>query len=121
MYTGYFANMNKYQAAGLIPVAISRYLPEGYIGFSYQELAPTADLLKEWKYGPHKGDTIYYRTVFTETTLNLLESSKVCADLAAVGELDKVILICYETPGKFCHRHLVADWLQQHGVNCTEY
>ena len=29
--------------------------------------------------------------------------------------------LCYEKPGDFCHRHLVADWLTKSGVNCIEW
>ena len=27
---------------------------------------------------------------------------------------------CYEKPSDFCHRHLVADWLNKNGVECKE-
>jgi len=30
-------------------------------------------------------------------------------DLQKMG--DNVVLLCFETPDKFCHRHLVATWL----------
>jgi uncharacterized protein (DUF488 family) len=31
------------------------------------------------------------------------------------------VLLCYETIGKYCHRHLVSDWLRRHGIECREY
>lgn len=33
----------------------------------------------------------------------------------------EICLICYEKPSDFCHRHLVADWLNKNGVKCKEY
>ena len=29
-------------------------------------------------------------------------------------------LVCYEKPSDFCHRHLVADWLNKNGYDCEE-
>lgn len=32
-----------------------------------------------------------------------------------------IALICYEKPSDFCHRHLVAEWLNQNGYKCEEW
>ena len=32
-----------------------------------------------------------------------------------------VALVCYEKPSDFCHRHLVADWLNKNGFECKEF
>ena len=42
---------------------------------------------------------------------------------APVWENDNVhvVLLCYEKRGDFCHRHLVADWLNKNGFNCEEW
>ena len=34
--------------------------------------------------------------------------------------LDRLTLLCYEKPSDFCHRHLVANWLRQHGAGISE-
>ena len=31
-----------------------------------------------------------------------------------------VYLLCYERPGAFCHRYLVKDFLNEHGIECQE-
>ena len=36
--------------------------------------------------------------------------------LTGVNE-DKIVLLCFEKPGDFCHRHLIADYL----MDCTDY
>ena len=39
-----------------------------------------------------------------------------------VGELGlDAVLVCYEKPGEFCHRHIVATWLQSHDYDITEF
>ena len=32
-----------------------------------------------------------------------------------------IVLVCYEIPSDFCHRHLVADWLRERGFDIEEY
>lgn len=31
------------------------------------------------------------------------------------------ILVCYEKSSSFCHRHILAKWLKENGVECEEY
>lgn len=31
-----------------------------------------------------------------------------------------IVLLCYEKPDKFCHRHLLAQFLRDHGFECEE-
>lgn len=33
-----------------------------------------------------------------------------------------VALLCYEKPGDFCHRHILAEWLKEkEGIDVVEY
>lgn len=32
-----------------------------------------------------------------------------------------ICLICYEKPADFCHRHLVAKWLNDNNFKCKEW
>jgi hypothetical protein len=41
----------------------------------------------------------------------LLEQRRLDPAIVA-NELDGYTLLCWEGPGKFCHRHIVADWLK---------
>ena len=48
---------------------------------------------------------------------------EVMSELSAIygpDVLDRLTLVCYEKPSEFCHRHLVADWLTQHGADISE-
>lgn len=116
MYTGYFAKLKEYKQIGLIPISISGKAPDWYDGLEYKKLAPKWVFFKEWKYGSHKGDNEYYISQFDTQVLKETSVENVLADLANLsnGELDKVILLCYEKPFDFCHRHLVANWINEH-------
>jgi uncharacterized protein (DUF488 family) len=35
------------------------------------------------------------------------------------GELP-LVLLCYEPAGEFCHRHVLAAWLRERGVEIRE-
>lgn len=116
MYTGYFAKLKEYKQAGLIPISIAGKAPDWYDGLEYKKLAPKWAFFSEWKYGSHKGDNEYYISQFDTKVLKETSVENVLADLADLsnGEFYKVILLCYEKPTDFCHRHLVANWINEH-------
>ena len=70
-------------------------------------------------------DNEYYIRCFNEQVLNKLNIQNVIRDLIDLipeGMSDKSIaLICYEKPEDFCHRHLVAKWFNDNGINCKEW
>ena len=116
MFTGYFAKLKEYKQAGLIPISISAKAPDWYDGLEYKKLAPTRAFFQEWKYGSHKGYNDYYISQFDEQVLKCFIVEDVLTDITNLsgGEIDKVILLCYEKSTDFCHRHLVADWINKH-------
>lgn len=97
MRTSYFARAGNHPKA----VAICQGIPKFYRGASYRELAPSWALVKE-----HDLD-VYTKLYMAQ--LNKLDPQKVIDDLLRIN--DDPILLCYERPESFCHRHLVADWL----------
>ena len=122
MYTGYFALLKHYDAAGLVPVAICGKVPEWYNGTRYSALAPRYGFFHEWKDGSHRGDNDWYVERFHDEVLSQLVPQKVLDDLKEMcPDLDRIVLLCYEKPSDFCHRHLVAKWFRDNGTNCTEY
>lgn len=115
MFTGYFAKLKNYQNANLTPISIAAKAPIWYKGDEYKKLAPKWSFYSEWKNGSHKGDNDYYIKHFKEEVLDKLDPEQVLKELegfSGVSE-DNIILLCYEKTGTFCHRHLVADWLNQ--------
>lgn len=116
MYTGYFASLKNYQNDGLTLVSIAAKAPVWYHGAEYKKLAPKWSFFNEWKNGSHKGDNDYYTKHFKEEVLDKLDPAKVIKELEELAGVssDKIILLCYEKPDDFCHRHLVADWFNAH-------
>ena len=49
---------------------------------------------------------------YTEWYLRLLNERKLTPQKVVEDLKDGSIMLCYEGPGKFCHRHLVAEWIQ---------
>ena len=116
MYTGYYAKIKEYKKEGLIPISIAGKAPDWYDGIEYKRLAPKWEFFNEWKNGSHKGDNDYYIQQFQIHVLDKLNVEIVKSELMGLanGVLNKIILLCYEKPTDFCHRHLVADWINKH-------
>lgn len=86
-------------------VAISRSQPRGWTGRIFEPLAPSWRLVQEAKSGAIDDDEYIRR--YRAEVLSKLEPGRVFADLG-----DDAILLCWERPGAFCHRRLVAEWLE---------
>ena len=116
IYTSYFAKLESLPQH-IIPISICGKAPNWYKGLQYKKLAPKYDFFMKWK---ENHDNDYYIKCFNEQVLDKLKAKEVVSDLANIGEYD-VCLICYEKPSDFCHRHLVAEWLNKNGFQCEEY
>lgn len=113
VFTGYFAQLKKYQAAGLTPISIARITPEWFTGRDLKELAPSSDLLRRYKSGKVSEDI--YKTEYFHH-LDQVKWKKVLKDLK-----ENTILLCYEKPEAFCHRRLLSEYLKDAGYNVEEY
>jgi len=60
VFTSYFAKVPQIE----YPLSIARINPEWYDKPSYTKLAPSKELLLDFKYGAHKGDTEFYTAYF---------------------------------------------------------
>ena len=74
-------------------------------------LAPTNEILLRYK---EDHDEESYAKTYREQILGNLDVDKVAEYLQGR------ILLCYERPEAFCHRHIVAKWLNDNGYDCTE-
>jgi len=108
MQTSSFSKMMRRQKEmGERLVSIALFAPWAYQGRRYPALAPRREMLKM--------DEAAYRVAY-QKILDNLDPQKVSEDLG-----EDAILLCYEPPGKFCHRRLVAEWLEAHlGVTVPE-
>ena len=98
------------------PVAISRVVPPGFRGSLYRKLAPTRELEEGFYKGRIDSD-LYIREY-----LKLLENRNLSPDVV-VRELPfACTLLCWERPYEFCHRHVVARWIETAtGIQVKEY
>ena len=107
MNTSYFA---KYKHPDGVCIAIGA--PADFIGEYYPALFPHWSFLS--KYFKDGNEEEYTREYYAKV-LSKLDPEKVYADLKG-----KTIL-CWEGPGKFCHRHIVAKWLKDSlGIDVKE-
>ena len=122
IYTSYFAKL-KSLPDNIIPISICGKAPDWYKGLQYKKLAPKYDFFMKWK---ENHDNDYYIKCFNEQVLDTLKSEVVVAELSKMAgnsnnKFEHICLICYEKPSDFCHRHLVADWLNEEGFKCEEW
>lgn len=85
-------------------ISISAKAPVNYKGKEFKTLAPKWHFFKKYK---EDGDSEYYTKCYQEEVLKRLNPKEI------YDKLDGAILLCYEKPGEFCHRRLVADWLEK--------
>lgn len=117
IYTTYFGKL-KSLPKNIIPISICGKAPDLYKGLQYKKLAPKYDFFMQWK---QTHDNDYYIRCFNKQVLGILDCNKVVAELYSMSNDNDIALVCYEKPGDFCHRHLVAEWLQDADYDCEEY
>lgn len=54
---------------------------------------------------------------FKTEVLDRLEAAQVVSELKELSGSEDIILLCYETPKQFCHRHLVVACLNENGFD----
>ena len=104
---------SNFKTAGHLPqaVAISLGVPRGWRGARCTVLAPPGLSSKSWTRKPSPGFT-RLRSWTSWTPMRVIN------DLGG----DNFILLCWEAPGEFCHRRVVAAWMQKEaGVLVEEF
>lgn len=109
MQTSYFANLHNIIKAGLPYVAICGKSPIEYKGPEFKQLAPKWSFFKEWKDG--KIDNNGYIKEYDKLVLSNFNPEFLYNRLISTYG-DDLVLLCYEKPGEFCHRRLVARWFE---------
>lgn len=114
IYTSYFGRMKKLERAGIEPVAICRGKPSWFSGRSVDALAPTWPMMQMqlerfWK--------SYRRMLEPMDAVQLAESIW----RGRKTGCEAVALMCYEKDASECHRHVVADWMTESGIEVVEW
>lgn len=97
-------------------ISIARYAPRNTpAGYRiYSKLAPGTwfNSVSEAK----------YNELFKNEILARLDPQRTWDELHAMTGGYEPVLLCWERPGEFCHRHLVAGWFERElGVTVSEY
>lgn len=117
IYTSYFGYM-RHLPKNIVTIAICGKSPDFYNGLEYKKLAPSWDIFKQWK---ETGNNDLYTKRFKEERLKPLITKNVIDDLMKMSNNQDIALLCYEKPIDFCHRHIIAEWLNENGFQCKEF
>jgi len=99
-------------------IGISYVVPEWYEGTTMPKLAPMKAMINTFK---RKKDA-YMERQYSYRYISLLRSRNINANNLLEEIPDGSILLCYEAPGEFCHRRVLADWIEHHtGVHIQEW
>lgn len=110
MKTSYFASP-KIRSGNFNLVSISRKPPEWFANTNplriYKPLCPSWGLVMSYKQG--KITAKQYTERYYYEILNKLNPEETYKQLG-----EDSVLLCYETPGEFCHRRIVAYWFLEY-------
>ena len=99
IFTSYFNNQFR---VPLRSVSVCLDKPDGLHCERFLALAPTSKMIELANSGRFdKFSELYYSHVLTRLD-----------PFATYHELDSSVLLGWEKPGGFCHRHIVASWLE---------
>ena len=92
------------------PVCIAQIKPTWSKAKEYKKLAPPWNLVDRYKKG--LVSTQQYTQEFNILVLSRLNPIEIFAEIESLFGED-ASLLCYEKPGDFCHRRIVAEWLER--------
>jgi hypothetical protein len=119
LYTSYFKKKDELLNMGFSRlISIAGVCPTDFLSthlndnrcLEYRKLAPKYSWWKIWH--DNQLSSEWYTEKYYETVLNLLNPIVVYQHLTKNNTTDAVLL-CWEEPFLFCHRHIVADWLMK--------
>lgn len=120
IYTSYLDKVNRLDKNLYEPIFIASKWPKDIESMFiwYKPLAPDLKLIGS--YTRKEITTEEYIEQYNQM-LETLNPMEVYAQISSMCSLNKCpVLICYEAPPEFCHRHLVAKWLNEHAFPCQE-
>jgi uncharacterized protein YeaO (DUF488 family) len=113
--TGYFAYNTRHINSDMVPVSISLGTPRWFKGtHEMKSLAPSREILAITKKGGEDATGAY--TEAFRNYLGALNREVIVQKIAKISQENggaPVVLCCYEKLEDFCHRHIVADWLNE--------
>ena len=114
IYTSYFANMKKLDKEKYTFISISLYPPKWYEGKVYKKVAPSNEILMDWKNGKKDEEArSHYERMYSFKILRKLNAKDILKDLEELSEGKDIVLLCFEKSGDFCHRYLLSKFLEK--------
>lgn len=92
-----------------LAIGISLTVPDWYEGKRLKYLAPKSDMISKIK----RTEENYNQRKYTRDYLDILKARNVNAERLLDLLPDGALLLCYESPADFCHRHILADWIER--------
>lgn len=106
IYTSYFGNSRKLAASGIKSICIAVGKPRFFFGPQMLNVAPTRYMISS-ACQPEEYIRLY------KGILSRLNAFQVVEQIKQLSNGKDVALCCYEKPGDFCHRHLLAEWITE--------
>lgn len=110
VFTSCFKFARSLDESKFFVVSISRFPPRGFKCYKCYEFAPSADLLRRFKAGLSE---YRYRVMYRRDVLERIDVHKVFEDLAVKACGRDIVLCCFEPAFNFCHRRLLASYVQE--------
>ena len=102
IYTSNYARSGRNSHA----VSISASAPDYYAGEHISSLVPTWHMIREYKSGRMSKEE------YSQLYIALMKARNGTAEEIYNSIPHKTIMLCYEKPGDFCHRRVLADWIE---------
>lgn len=115
IYTSYFGNSRKLNAAGIKIICVAIGRPRFIKAPQMLNVCPTRYMVS----GPCSREE-YLRLY--DQILAKQDAHQVVNQIEMLSEGQDVALCCYEKPGDFCHRHILAKWITDNtGIEVKEF
>ena len=116
IFTSYFGNSRKLKEAGTKIICVAIGKPRFIAGIPQMlNVCPTRYMVS----GPCSHDEylkLYDRILASQ------DATQVVKQIEMLSGGKDVALCCYEKPGDFCHRHILAKWITENtGIEITEF
>jgi uncharacterized protein YeaO (DUF488 family) len=112
IYTSNYSRCSNHPNA----VSISASSPDYFTGKHIASLAPTWNMIKLYKIG------MLSEKEYTRQYIELLEERHENPQAVYNSIPHRTIMLCYEKPGDFCHRRVLARWIEDAlGVKIPEW
>ena len=115
IHTSYFGNSKKLTASGIKVICVAIGRPKFLQAPQMLNVCPTRYMVS----GPCSREE-YLRLY--DQILARQDAHQVVKQIEALSGGNDVALCCYEKPGDFCHRHILAKWITDNtGIEVKEF